>query len=155
MQLLFVGSCIFRVYFNQDASIKTVARCAGRRRRRRRRLGFCGCGGGRGCCGGSSIVVLFTLSCDKAISLKNSPALRSMYALKSTSVRTLRLARAWLKCARVGGLPVGAEDVEGFDVGDQALGDLRAGGRVTACQPPQLLLLTFRHGGSAAQLTDV
>jgi hypothetical protein len=27
---------------------------------------------------------------------------------------------------------VGAEDEEGFDVGDQALGNLRSGGRVTA-----------------------
>ncbi len=57
--------------------------------------------------------------------------------------------------ARVGGPPVGAEDEEGFDVGDQALGDLLAGGRVTACQPPQLLPLTFRHGGGAAPATDV
>ncbi len=37
--------------------------------------------------------------------------------------------------ARVGGPPVGAEDEEGFDVGDQALGNLRSGGRFTACQP--------------------
>jgi hypothetical protein len=34
---------------------------------------------------------------------------------------------------RVGG-PPGAEDEEGFDVGDQALGKLVAGGRAIACQ---------------------
>jgi hypothetical protein len=56
--------------------------------------------------------------------------------------------------AQVGGPPLGAEDEEGFDVGDQALGNLRTGGRVTACQPPNLLPLTFRHGGSAGQATD-
>jgi hypothetical protein len=43
----------------------------------------------------------------------------------------------------------------GFDVGDQALENLRAVGRVTACQPPNLLPLTFKHGGSAAPGTDV
>jgi hypothetical protein len=57
--------------------------------------------------------------------------------------------------AQVGWPPIGAEDEEGFNVGDQALGNLRAGGRVTACQPPNLLQLTFKHGGSASPATAV
>ena len=59
--------------------------------------------------------------------------------------------------ARVGGPPVGAEDEEGFDVGDQALGNLRSGGRFTACQPGKSVAAhrgTFRHGGSAGLATD-
>jgi hypothetical protein len=55
----------------------------------------------------------------------------------------------------VGGPPVGAEDEEGFNVGDQALGNLRTGGRVTTCQPLNLLQLIFKHGCSAAPATDV
>jgi hypothetical protein len=42
---------------------------------------------------------------------------------------------------RVRGPPVAVEDEEGFYVGDQALGNLRAGGRVTVCQLPNLLPL--------------
>jgi hypothetical protein len=54
----------------------------------------------------------------------------------------------------VGGPPIGAEDEVGFEVGDQALGNQRAGGRITACQPPNLLQLTFRHCCSAGPATD-
>jgi hypothetical protein len=47
---------------------------------------------------------------------------------------------------QVGGPPVGAEDDEGIDVGDQELGNLHAGGRDTLCQAPNLLPLTFKQG---------
>jgi hypothetical protein len=47
--------------------------------------------------------------------------------------------------ARVGGPPIGAEDDRGIEVGDQALGNLRARGRVTARQPPNLLPLPLRE----------
>jgi hypothetical protein len=47
---------------------------------------------------------------------------------------------------QVRGPPVGAEDDEGIDVGDQALGNLHAGGRDTVCQAPNLLPLTFKQG---------
>jgi hypothetical protein len=58
----------------------------------------------------------------------------------------------FFKLARLGCLPlvsfwhhfVGAEDEEGFDVGDQSLGNLRARGRVVVCRPPNLLPLPFR-----------
>ncbi len=55
----------------------------------------------------------------------------------------------------VRGPPVGTENEEGFDVGKQALGNLHAGARFTACLQQNLLLLTFKQGGSTAQATDV
>ena len=49
--------------------------------------------------------------------------------------------------------PAGAED-KGCNVGDQALEILHAEVRDTVCQRQNLLLLNFKHGGSAAQVTD-
>ena len=51
---------------------------------------------------------------------------------------------------RVRGPPIGAEDEKGFDVGYQALGNLRSGGRVTAYQQQNLLPLNLNT--AAAQL---
>ena len=78
-----------------------------------------------------------------------------MYALKLTSVWTLRLARHALKYSSAifamhesEGLPFGLKTIgesRGIEVGDQALGNLRARGRVTACQPPNLLPLPLRE----------
>jgi hypothetical protein len=125
MQLLFVGSCILCVHFNQHALIKTVARC-----------GRCGC------CGGSSIVVLFTLSCDKAISFEELTSFAFHVCLEVNVRQDVEAGQGLVevcicdRCdARVWGPPVGAEDEEGFNVGDQALGDLRAGGRVCCYSP--------------------
>ena len=56
--------------------------------------------------------------------------------------------------AWVAGLPVGAEDEEGFNVGDQALGNLRASSMVTAGRPPNACPLTFKHAGTPAPATD-
>jgi hypothetical protein len=56
--------------------------------------------------------------------------------------------------ALVGGPPAGAEDYEGFNIGVQALGNLLSICRVTACHVPNLLLLTFKHDGSAAPATE-
>jgi hypothetical protein len=52
--------------------------------------------------------------------------------------------------ARVTVPPIRAEDNEGFDVGNQALGNLHARVRLSACQPPNWLQLTFKHGSTAA-----
>jgi hypothetical protein len=56
--------------------------------------------------------------------------------------------------AQVRGQPVEAEDEEGCNVGDQTLENLCSGGRVTACQQPNLLLLTLKNGSSAALAMD-
>jgi hypothetical protein len=115
MQVLFLGLCnrvcIFCDLFNQHALIKTVARSAGRSRR-----GGCCCCFGCGCChGGSSVfILLFALSCYKAISFEELVSLASHVCLELGVWKDVEAGWGFVevsicdRCdARVRGLPEG------------------------------------------------
>jgi hypothetical protein len=90
----------------------------------------------------AAAAALLSSSCDEATSFEELASLAFHVCLKVDVRKDVEAGQGLVKVcicdrcdARVGGPPIGAEDEEGFDVGDQALGDLRAGGSVTACQP--------------------
>jgi hypothetical protein len=126
------------------------------------------CSSSLGCSSSSSssfFVLLRSLSCNEAISFEELASLVSHVCLEFNVQKDAEIGQACVEVCicnycnvQVGGPPVGADDDEGFKVGDQALRNLCARGKITLCQvdcqQPNLLPLAFENGGNAAPATD-